>query len=127
MEGGKICQIAKRGAWNKRGGWNFWKKLVHKSNKQEWRVEKSKISINVEGGFLFCGVWNFLKMVSVGSTFIREMRVYDYNYIRAVCLPLSANKPPITLPVSPSRFHPPGVTLPVTTSQCHPPGVNLPV
>jgi len=36
-------------------------------------VEKSKISINVEGGFLFCGGWNFLKSVSVGSTFIREM------------------------------------------------------
>ena len=38
-------------------------------------MEKSKISINVEGGFLFCGGWNFLKLVSVGSTFIREMRV----------------------------------------------------
>ena len=38
-------------------------------------MEKSKISINVEGGFLFCGGWNFLKSVSVGSTFIREMRV----------------------------------------------------
>ena len=40
---------------------------------EEWRVEKSKKSINVEGGFLFCGGWNFL--VSVGPTFIREMRV----------------------------------------------------
>ena len=38
-------------------------------------MEKSKISINVEGGFLFCGGWNFSKSVSVGSTFIREMRV----------------------------------------------------
>ena len=38
-------------------------------------MEKSKISINVEGGFLFCGGWNFLKSVSMGSTFIREMRV----------------------------------------------------
>ena len=38
-------------------------------------MEKSKISINVEGGFLFCGGWTFLKSVSVGSTFIREMRV----------------------------------------------------
>ena len=38
-------------------------------------MEKSKISINMEGGFLFCGGWNFSKSVSVGSTFIREMRV----------------------------------------------------
>ena len=38
-------------------------------------MEKSKKSINVEGGFLFCGGWNFSKSVSVGSTFIREMRV----------------------------------------------------
>ena len=38
-------------------------------------MEKSKKSINVEGGFLFCGGRNFLKSVSVGSTFIREMRV----------------------------------------------------
>ena len=42
---------------------------------EEWRVEKSKISINVEGGFLFCGGWNFSKSVSVGPSFIREMRV----------------------------------------------------
>ena len=38
-------------------------------------VEKSKNSINVEGGFLFCGGRNFSKSVSVGPTFIREMRV----------------------------------------------------
>ena len=38
-------------------------------------MEKSKKSINVEGGFLFCGRWTFSKSVSVGSTFIREMRV----------------------------------------------------
>ena len=44
-------------------------------------MEKSKNSINVEGGFLSCGGWNFLKSVSVGSTFIREMRV--------VCSPLA--------------------------------------
>ena len=31
--------------------------------------------INVEGGFSFCGGWNFSKLVSVDSTFIREMRV----------------------------------------------------
>ena len=29
----------------------------------------------MEGGFLFCGWWNFSKSVSVGHTFIREMRV----------------------------------------------------
>ena len=38
-------------------------------------MEKSKKSINVEGGFLFCGGWNVSKSVSVGLTFIREMRV----------------------------------------------------
>ena len=31
----------------------FWKKLIHNSNKQGVEVEKSKTSINVEGGFLF--------------------------------------------------------------------------
>ena len=40
---------------------------------EEWRVEKSKISINVEGGFLICGGWNSSKSVSVDSKFIREM------------------------------------------------------
>ena len=39
-------------------------------------MEKSKNSINVEGGFLFCGGWNFSKSVSLGPTFIREMRVF---------------------------------------------------
>ena len=38
-------------------------------------MEKSKNSINVEGGFLFCGGWDFSKSVSVDPTFIREMRV----------------------------------------------------
>ena len=38
-------------------------------------MEKCKKSINVEGGFLFCGGWNFSKLVSLGPTFIREMRV----------------------------------------------------
>ena len=38
-------------------------------------MEKSKNSINVEGGILFCGEWIFLKSVSMGPTFIREMRV----------------------------------------------------
>ena len=38
-------------------------------------MEKSKNSIYVEGGFLFCGGWNFSKLVSVGPTFIRKMRV----------------------------------------------------
>ena len=54
---GKNCQITKCGGWNKRGGWNIFMKLI-----------------NVEGDF-FCGGWNFSKLVSVGSTFIREMRV----------------------------------------------------
>ena len=33
----------------------------------EWRGEKSKKSINVEGGFIFCGGWNVSKLVSVTS------------------------------------------------------------
>ena len=71
----------KRGGWNKRGGGAkvanslnvevgiiveggiFCKKLIHNSNKR-----------GVEGGFLFCGGWNF-SLVRVGPTFIREMRV----------------------------------------------------
>ena len=81
----------KRGGWNKRGaswcakscqitklgGWDFLEniKAITLIN-VEWREEKSKNSINVEGGFLFCGGWNFSKSVSVDSTFIREMRVH---------------------------------------------------
>jgi hypothetical protein len=59
-------------------------------------VEKSKISINVEGEFLFCGGWNFFKSVSVGSTFIREMRVrVNSNLISNILLP---SKPCRALP-----------------------------
>ena len=67
----------KRGGWNKRGGSAKVAKSLNLIN-EECRVEKSKISINVEGGFLFCGGWNFFKSVSV------EMRV------------LSDKKPPLT-------------------------------
>jgi len=42
-------------------------------------MEKNLESINVEGGFFFGG-WNFSKLVSVGSTFIREMRVSQVEY-----------------------------------------------
>jgi len=45
-------------------------------------VEKSKKSINVEGGFLFCGGCNFSKSISLGSMFIREMRVLVNEIIR---------------------------------------------
>ena len=48
-------------------------------------MEKSKNSINVEGGFLFCGGWNFSKSVSVGPTFIREMRVYSNFSVSERC------------------------------------------
>ena len=47
-------------------------------------MEKYKISINVEGGVLFCGGWNILKSVSVGSTFIREMRVYVVKFAQVL-------------------------------------------
>ena len=56
----------------------FWKKLVLTyitAINEEWTVEKSKKSINVEDRFLFCEGWNFSKSVSVGLTFIKEMRV----------------------------------------------------
>ena len=34
----------------------------------------------VEGGFFFCGGWNFSKSVSQDSTFIREMRVDKQSF-----------------------------------------------
>ena len=54
---GKNCQIAKRGGWNKRGGWKIFMK-----------------SINVEGGFFLWRV-EFFKIGKRDFTFIREMRV----------------------------------------------------
>ena len=78
--GYKSCQITKRGGWNKRGGWIFWKKLVHKSNKRG--VEGGKISeINKRVGWIFdlCRV-EFLKFGKRDFTFIREMRVYQYSF-----------------------------------------------
>ena len=45
-------------------------------------MEKSKNSINLEGGFLFCGGWNFLKSVGMGSTFIREIRECRFLYMK---------------------------------------------
>ena len=41
VKGCKICQITKRGGWNKCGGWDFFKKLMHNSNKRG--VEGGKI------------------------------------------------------------------------------------
>ena len=34
------------------------------------------------GGIFFCGGWNFSKSVSVDSTFIREMRVYNQSEVQ---------------------------------------------
>ena len=48
----------KHRGWNKRGGWNIFMK-----------------SVNVEVGIFFCGGGKFSKSVSLGSTFIRELRV----------------------------------------------------
>ena len=53
-----ITVLCKCGGWNKLGGWKIFMK-----------------SINVKGGIFFCGGWNFSKWVSLGLTFIREMRV----------------------------------------------------
>ena len=37
-----------------------------------WKIFMKSINVEV----FFCGGWNFSKSVSVGSTFIREMRVH---------------------------------------------------
>ena len=63
-----ITKYCKRGGWYKRGGWRIFMK-----------------SINVEGGFSFCGGWNFSNLVSVDSTFIREMRVRSYCLTYIYC------------------------------------------
>ena len=71
--GCKSCKINIHGGWNKRGGWDFWKKLVHKCNKcgVEGKVisgggwKKSKKSINVEGGNVRGGWNSFSKSISV--------------------------------------------------------------
>ena len=63
-------------------------------------MEKSKKLIYMEGGFLFCGGWNFSKSVSVDPTFIREMRVAEFPcfyqflhdvFIKLFCLDLQNN------------------------------------
>ena len=59
-------------------------------------MEKSNKSINVEGGFLFCGGWNFSKSVSVGSTFIREMRVWRYGITFDGNIDVKYKTPPVT-------------------------------
>ena len=66
-------------------GKNQYKTLIN----EELRVEKSKKLINVEGEFLFCGGWNFSKSVSVGSTFIRQMRVFAPPTFRKPLMPLN--------------------------------------
>jgi hypothetical protein len=42
----------------------FGKNLTITLINEEWRVEKSKKSVNTEDGFLFCGGWNFSKSVT---------------------------------------------------------------
>ena len=57
-------------------------------------MKKFKKSINVEGGLLFCGGWNFSKSVSVGPTFIREMRVaHTYLLLQKTCYTLYSPNP----------------------------------
>ena len=52
--------------------------------------QNGEVGINVEGGFLYCGGWNFSKSVSVGPTLIREMRVvYAYLIIYSILVDLS--------------------------------------
>ena len=55
----------------------------NKENQENYCIalEKSKKSLNEEGGFLFWGGWNISKSVSVGSTFIREMRVHTVWFL----------------------------------------------
>ena len=92
----------KRGGWNKCGGGakngkslnvegviniNFWARVKFYSSK--WlrkivirfcnNIRHFSNEINKRGGgIFFWGGWNFSKLVSVGSTFIREMRVNIY-------------------------------------------------
>ena len=41
--------------------------------------------INKRGGWIsFCGGWNFSKSVSVGPTFIREMRVHVSQFLHHI-------------------------------------------
>ena len=84
----------KRGGWNKRGGGAkvakslnveaginveggfFGKNQYINLKNVEWRVEKSKKSINVQGGFLICvSRVEFFKIGKRDVTFFREMRV----------------------------------------------------
>ena len=50
----------------------FWKNLLYKCNKRGVEGGKSKKSINVQGGFLFCAGWNFPKSVSVTSRLLER-------------------------------------------------------
>ena len=79
-----------RGGWNKRGGGAkvaksinvevginveggiFWKNLLYKCNKRGVEGGKSKKSVNVQGGFLFCAGWNFPKSVSMPSCLLER-------------------------------------------------------
>ena len=45
-----------------------------------WRLEYIYEINKRGGGISFCGGWNFSKSVSVGSTFIREMRLGKMAY-----------------------------------------------
>ena len=55
-------------------------------------MEKSKKSINVEGGFLFFGGWHFSKSVSVGSTIIRDMRESEIQILNRLYGPGSRSQ-----------------------------------
>ena len=61
-------------------------------------------SVNVEGGFLFCGGWNFSKLVRVGSTFIRDES--SYKIITTNMYSHHSNKREVTL-TDFEKFHPP--------------------
>ena len=67
--------------------------------------------INKQGGDIFFrGGWNFSKLVSVGSTFIREMRVRSYFFtivcrkaLAKSCL-ITYNQPAPKLPLLDMQF-----------------------
>ena len=50
----------------------FWKNYMHKCNKRGVEGGKSKKSINVEGGFIFCGGWSVSKSVSMTSRLLEK-------------------------------------------------------
>ena len=57
-----------------------------------WRLEYINEINKRGGGNFFCGGWNFSKSVSVGSTFIREMRIQTQTNLINLEMPMLQTK-----------------------------------